>query len=51
MLILGHSEDLFDAGASLTDGEQVLFASNEERCTRGRKAPTPSSARGWTLSR
>ncbi len=34
MLILGLSEDLFDAGASLTDGERVLFAANEERYTR-----------------
>jgi carbamoyltransferase len=33
-LWLGINEDLFDSGVSLTDGEQVLFASNEERYTR-----------------
>ncbi len=34
MISLGISEDLFDAGATLCDGERVIFASNEERYTR-----------------
>lgn len=34
MLYLGISEDLFDSGVALCDGEKVLFASNEERYTR-----------------
>lgn len=34
MICLGISEDLFDAGAALCDGENVVFASNEERYTR-----------------
>jgi carbamoyltransferase len=34
MLCLGISEDHFDAGVTLTDGETVVFASNEERYTR-----------------
>lgn len=33
-LWLGINEDLFDSGVALSDGEQVLFASNEERYTR-----------------
>ena len=34
MLYLGISEDLFDSGVTLCDGERILFASNEERYTR-----------------
>jgi len=34
MLRLGISQDLYDAGVALTDGEQVLYAANEERFTR-----------------
>jgi len=34
MICLGISEDLFDAGVALCDGDRVLFASNEERYTR-----------------
>lgn len=34
MLYLGISEDLFDSGVTLCDGEKILFASNEERYTR-----------------
>ena len=34
MLCLGISEDHFDAGVTLTDGDAVVFASNEERYTR-----------------
>ncbi len=34
MLFLGISEDLFDAGAVVTDGRDVIFAANEERYTR-----------------
>lgn len=34
MLTLGISQDLYDAGITLTDGEQVLYAANEERFTR-----------------
>ncbi|HDP35850.1 MAG TPA: hypothetical protein ENN29_12170 [Candidatus Hydrogenedentes bacterium] len=33
-LWLGINEDLFDSGVALSDGEKVLFASNEERYTR-----------------
>ncbi len=33
-LWLGINEDLFDSGVALTDGENVLFAANEERYTR-----------------
>lgn len=33
-LWLGINEDLFDSGVALSDGERVLFASNEERYTR-----------------
>lgn len=31
---LGINEDLFDSGIALSDGESVLFASNEERYSR-----------------
>ena len=34
MISLGISEDLFDSGVTLCDGERVLFASNEERYSR-----------------
>ena len=34
MICLGISEDLFDAGVTLCDGESVVFATNEERYTR-----------------
>lgn len=34
MLYLGISEDLFDSGVTLCDGEKIVFASNEERYTR-----------------
>lgn len=34
MIILGISEDFFDAGITLCDDEQILFMSNEERYTR-----------------
>jgi len=34
MIVLGISEDLFDAGVTICDGTRVLFASNEERYTR-----------------
>ncbi len=34
MIYLGISEDLFDAGVTLVDGERIVFASNEERYTR-----------------
>ncbi len=34
MIVLGISEDLFDAGVTLVDGDTILFASNEERYTR-----------------
>ncbi|MFP4501503.1 MAG: carbamoyltransferase C-terminal domain-containing protein [Candidatus Hydrogenedentota bacterium] len=34
MICLGISEDHFDAGATLTNGDQILFATNEERYTR-----------------
>lgn len=34
MIILGISEDFFDAGVTICDGNQILFMSNEERYTR-----------------
>ena len=34
MIILGLSEDLFDAGAALCEDQEILFASNEERYSR-----------------
>ncbi len=34
MLCLGISEDFFDSGVAICDGDKVLFASNEERYTR-----------------
>ncbi|NLV40368.1 MAG: hypothetical protein GXY15_03965 [Candidatus Hydrogenedentes bacterium] len=51
MLILGLSEDLFDAGASLTDGERVLFASNERRRMRRKKSPKSSAGQNRVLFR
>lgn len=34
MIFLGINQDRFDSGVTLTDGERVLFAANEERYTR-----------------
>lgn len=34
MISLGISEDLFDSGVTLTDGDRIIFAVNEERYTR-----------------
>lgn len=34
MIYLGISEDLYDAGVSLVDGDRIVFAANEERYTR-----------------
>jgi len=34
MIILGISEDFFDAGVTICDDDQILFMSNEERYTR-----------------
>ncbi len=34
MLLLGISQDLYDSGVALSDGQRVLYAANEERFTR-----------------
>lgn len=34
MIILGISEDFFDSGISICEGDKILFMSNEERYTR-----------------
>lgn len=34
MICLGINEDFYDAGVTLCDGEEVVFATNEERYTR-----------------
>ncbi len=34
MIYLGISEDLYDAGVTLVDGDRIVFAANEERYTR-----------------
>ena len=34
MLVLGINQDRYDSGVTLTDGQRVLYAANEERYTR-----------------
>ena len=34
MIYLGISQDRYDSGVTLTDGEQVMYSANEERLTR-----------------
>ena len=51
MLILGLSEDLFDAGASGADGARAPFAANERRGMRRKKSPESSAGQKRVLFR